>query len=137
MGVKVGNNCRIYTHRLGSELFLIEIGNQVTITSGVRILTHEGATWLMRDTNGRRFLYKKIIGNNVCIGVNSTIVPGVIIEDRVIVDAGSITNSIPGGNIVAGNLARIIGKYDDLENKALSEYVSENDINWKLVLYKD
>lgn len=134
LGVKVGHGCRIYTFRLGSEPFLIEIGNHVTITSGVRILTHDGSTWLMRDEKGRRFLYKKvIIKNNVFIGVNSIIMPGVIIEDNVIVGAGSVvTKSIPTGYVVAGNPAKIIGKFDDLKNKVLAEYVSEKDINWNL-----
>ena len=134
LGAKVGNNCRIYSYSLGSEPFLIEIGDYVTITSGVRILTHDGATWLMRDKKGRRFLYKKvIIKNNVFVGVNSIIMPGVIIEDNVIVAAGSVvTKSIPQGSVVAGNPAKIISKYKDIEAKALSEYVSEKDIDYKL-----
>ena len=60
-GVKVGTNCRIYTTAFGSEPWLIEIGNKVTVTAGVRILTHDGSTWLFNDDIGRRFLYKKTI----------------------------------------------------------------------------
>ena len=96
-GVKVGEFCRIYIRSFGSDSFLIEIGNKVTITSGVKIITHDGSTWLMNDEKGRRYLFKKVvIGNNVFVGVNAIIMPGVKIEDNVIVAAGSVvTKSIP------------------------------------------
>lgn len=129
--VKVGNNCRIFTTSFGAEPFLIEIGDHVTITSGVIILTHDGSTWLIRDEKGRRYLYRKVtIGNNVFIGVNSIIMPGVIIEDNVIIGAGSVvTKSIPTGVIVAGNPARIISYLKDYENDALNSFISEKEID--------
>src|SRR5215831_14910005 len=78
LGVKVGRDCRLYINCFGSEPFLIEIGDHVTITSGVRFVTHDGSTWLINDDKGRRYLYRKIIiGNNVFIGMNSIIMPGV------------------------------------------------------------
>lgn len=137
-GVTVGQNCRIYTTTFGTEPFLISIGDNVTITSGVKFITHDGSTILMRDKKGRRFFYAPIeIGNNVFIGTNSIIMPGVKIEDRVIVAAGSvITKSVPSGSIVAGVPARIIGKYEDIEERMLNSYISEEDIN-KDLSYKD
>ena len=132
MGVKVGANCRIFTTSFGSEPWLIEIGNKVTVTSGVRILTHDGSTWLFNDQKGRRFLYKKtIIKNNVFIGTNSIVMPGVIIEDNVIIAAGSVvTKSVPSGVIIAGNPAKIIGDYDSYKTRAFSSYVSESDMDF-------
>lgn len=134
LGVKVGEGCRIYTNKFGSEPFLIQIGNRVTITSGVVLLTHDGSTWLMRDDKGRRYLYRRIvIGNDVFIGINSIIMPGVIIEDRVIVGAGSVvTKSVPSGSIVAGNPAKIIGNYDHYQNRALEEFVSDREMDENL-----
>ncbi|WP_235299289.1 acyltransferase [Portibacter marinus] len=131
LGVNVGKDCRIYITRFGSEPFLISIGERVTITAGVRLLTHNGSTWLIRDEKGRRFDYKPIsIGNNVFIGNNSIIMPGVIIEDNVIVAAGSVvTKSIPKGYIVGGNPAKKIGLFEDYHNKALASYPSEIDKN--------
>jgi len=131
LGVQVGEGCRIYTYKFGSEPFLIQIGNRVTITSGVVLLTHDGSTWLMRDEKGRRYLYKRIvIGNDVFIGVNAIIMPGVIIEDRVIVGAGSVvTKSVPSGCIVAGNPAKIIGYYDKFETSALEQFFSDRDMD--------
>jgi acetyltransferase-like isoleucine patch superfamily enzyme len=129
-GVKVGQNCRIYITDFGSEPFLISIGNNVTITSGVKFITHDGCTWLMRDEKGRRFYYAPIsIGNNVFVGMNSIIMPGVKIEDNVIIGAGSVvTKSIPCGSIVAGTPAKIIGNYNDIQQRMLDSYFSEQDI---------
>lgn len=131
-GVKIGNDCRIYTTSFGSEPWLIEIGNKVTVTSGVVILTHDGSTWLFNDDKGRRFLYKKtVIKNNVFIGTNSIIMPGVVIEDNVIVAAGSIvTKSVPSGVIIGGNPAKILGDYDTYKAKVFSGYVSESDMDF-------
>lgn len=43
LGIKIGKNARI-THftRWGSEPYLIEIGDNVTITRGVSFYTHDG-----------------------------------------------------------------------------------------------
>lgn len=133
LGVKVGQDCRIYITNFGSEPFLIEIGDKVTITSGVRLLTHDGATWLVNDEKGRRFSYKKIkIGNNVFIGVDSIIMPGVVIEDKCIVGAGSVvTKSIPEGSIVAGNPAKIIGLFSTYYDNVIQHNYSQSDKNSK------
>lgn len=134
LGTKVGEDCRIFPFEFSSEPFLIKIGDRVTITSGVRLLTHDGSTWLIRDERGRRQLYRPIvIGNNVFIGIDSILMPGVVVEDNVIIAAGSVvTKSIPSGAIVAGNPARIIGRYEDYSARALRDYVSQEGMNRNL-----
>lgn len=83
-GAKIGTGCRIYIFQLGTEPFLISIGDNVRITSGVRILTHDGSTALVNDAQGRRYQnYKPVaIGSNVFVGINSIILPGVSIANN-------------------------------------------------------
>lgn len=50
-----------------------------------------------------------IIGDDVWIGANSVILPGVTIENGAVVGAGSVvTKNVPSNAIVAGNPAKII-----------------------------
>lgn len=130
LGVRVGDGCRIYSMRFGSEPFLIDIGDRVTVTSGVTFLTHDGSTWLVRDKDGRRYFYGRIIiGSDVFIGVNAIIMPGVEVGSRVIIGAGSVvTRSIPDGVIVAGAPAKFIGWFDDYAKRAAQNYPSERSL---------
>ncbi len=118
LGVKIGNNCNIQNVNFGSEPYLIEVGNHVQITTGTKIFTHGGG-WVFRDKHPNLdYFGKVIIKDNVYIGNNSMILPGVTIGNDVIIGAGSIvTKSIPDGNIAVGNPARIIGKTADLFEK--------------------
>jgi len=133
LGVKIGGGCRIYTSSFGIEPWLISIGDRVTVTSGVQFITHDGATWLLRDEKGRRYRLAPIeIGNDVFIGVNSIILPGVRIGNRVIVGAGSVVSrSIPNNCVVAGAPAKFIRTFDEYERRGLAEFRSNADIRGK------
>lgn len=127
VGVTVGEDCRIYSARFGSEPFLISIGSRVTITSGVSFLTHDGSGILATDERGRRFQYRPIrIGDDVFIGVGAILMPGVVIGSRVLIGAGSVvTRSVPDGMVVAGNPARVLGTFEDFKRRALAEWPAD------------
>lgn len=114
LGVKLGKGCDIAECSFGSEPFLIEIGNHVQITKGVKFFTHGGA-WTLRLIYPDFDCFGRIkIGNNVYIGNNALIMPGVTVGDNVVIGAGSIlTKSVPDGVVVAGNPAKIISTMDD------------------------
>lgn len=58
------------------------------------------------------------IGNNVWIGGNTVILPGVSIGDCCVVGAGSVvTKDIPAWSVAAGNPAKIIRKITDADRK--------------------
>lgn len=124
LGVRVGEGCRICPASFGGEPWLVSIGHRVTVAPKVVFLTHDGATWLIRDDRGRRYRYGRIdIGNDVFVGYGAIIMPGVRIGNRVIVGAGSVvTRSVPDGCIVAGNPARVIARYSDYEHRALETF---------------
>lgn len=129
LGVKIGEGCRIYSSSFGWEPWLISIGDRVTVTGGVQFITHDGATWLLRDEKGRRYRYAPIeIGNDVFIGANSIILPGVRIGNRVIVAAGSVVNrSIPDNCVVAGVPAKFIKTFDEYERHGFAKFRSDAD----------
>ncbi len=120
-GVKIGKKCKIYSRNFGSEPYLVELGDHVQITAGVRFFTH-GGSWVFREKYPNFDFFGKIkVGNNVYIGTSAFILPGVTIGNNVIVAAGSIvTKSIPDDAIVGGNPARVIGSVSALEERVLS-----------------
>lgn len=122
-GVKVGSNCRFYSVNFSSEPYLIEIGNHVTITEGVQFITHDGGAWVLRglyeEYKHCNILGKIKIGDNVFIGVNTIIMPGIEIGDNCIIAAGSvITKSFNSNQIIGGIPAKVI--------KPLEEYIKMN-----------
>jgi len=120
LGVKVGKNSRIYTLDFGSEPFLVSIGDSTTVSSQVRFITHDGSTGLVRNERGSRYQrYLPImVGDNVFIGANCIILPGVVINSWSIVGAGSVvTKDVPAGSVVAGNPARVITDYKSYSEK--------------------
>lgn len=132
LGVTIGQGCRIYTTQWGSEPFLITIGDRVTVTSGVKILTHDGSTWLVRDNDQNRYQHyaRVTIGNNVFIGVNAIILPGVTIADNVIVAAGAVvTKDVPANSVVGGNPAKVISDFDVYARKCRANFVNNCELD--------
>lgn len=122
IGVEVGYKCRflsINPGTFGSEPFLISIGNHVTITSGVKFITHDGSVWVFREKQPDIELFGSIIvKDNVFIGINTTILPGVVIGENSIIGAGSIvTKNVPSDSVVAGIPAKRICSVDEYYHK--------------------
>lgn len=117
-GVSIGKNCNIQKVSFGSEPYLIEIRDNVQITNGTKIFTHGGG-WIFRKEYPKLDYFGKVtIKDNVYIGNNCLIMPGVTIGNNVIVAAGSVvTKSIPNNSIVGGNPARIIGEVESYLEK--------------------
>lgn len=103
-GMDIGQDVRISrgakldkTHPKG-----IHIGDFTAITSGAAILTH--------DFINRRHIDVRI-GANCFIGYNAIVLPGVTIDDHVIVTANSVVGrDVPSHCVVMGNPARIVEK---------------------------
>lgn len=113
-GAIIGQRCRLYTEKLGSEAYLVEIGDDVTVSFNVSFINHDAAPSIARSQPGGLFNVGRIrVGSRVFIGANTTILPGVSIGDDVILGAGSVVaKSIPSGVVAAGNPVRILCSID-------------------------
>lgn len=117
MGMKVGNQFQRLNGVIldPSHCWLIEIGDNVTMAPRVHVLCHDAST--------KKFLnYTKIgrvtIGNNVFIGAEVVVLPGVTIGNNVIVGANStVTHDIPDNTVVAGTPAKVICTLEEYLNK--------------------
>lgn len=132
IGVKVGEETTIYvpTKTLidTTRPWLIDIGRNVKITQGVTILTH-GYDWsvlkgVYGDVLGSSGGVK--IGNNVFVGMQTTILKGVHIGNNVIVGANSLVNKdIPDNCVAAGNPCRVIMTLEEYHEKRKAAQIKE------------
>jgi acetyltransferase-like isoleucine patch superfamily enzyme len=148
LGVKIGSDCQILNRPInyGSEPWLIEFGNKVTVTYGVFLLTHDASSRLFRESLpdsskfGNRFGTVRVL-DNCFIGINSIILPGVTIGPNSIVGAGSVVvKDVPPNTVVAGVPARDITDLEDYIKRYQERMIpiksnNRDDFRKELTLY--
>jgi acetyltransferase-like isoleucine patch superfamily enzyme len=141
-GFTTGYNCRIEMNGIkvkdklviGSDCVIgdlahivanykVEIGNGVLMASRIFITDtnhgeyNQGSNVSVPNVppNKRPLHYKKVvIGNNVWLGENISILPGVNIGHGSIIGANSVvTKNVPENSIAVGNPARVIKQFDE------------------------
>lgn len=107
----------------GSEPWIITLGENVHITDGVKFITHDGGTLLYRKQIPDLEITKPItVGNDVYIGNNVILLPGVKIGNNVVIGAGAVvTKDIPDNSVAVGVPARVIKSADEYLEKLKSE----------------
>lgn len=108
--------------------WLIQIGKNVQITRDVTILTHgydwsviKGAYGEILGSSG-----KVTIGDNVFVGMKTTILKSVTVGNNVIIGANSLVNKdIPDNVVAAGNPAKVIMTLEDYRKKRQKCQLSE------------
>ena len=122
-GLKIGESSKRRMHSprgIDSMLpWLIEIGEECIISTGVVILAHDASTAI---SNGFTKIGRVNIGNHVFIGQDTTILCGVNIGDNVIIGAKSlVSKDIPSNSVYAGNPAKFICTFEEYRMKRQKE----------------
>lgn len=129
--MEVGANSSFSSYTTVYATFGVKIGRQCLISSncGISSYNHVQNSLNRRQDVEQDVLFSKpvIIGDNVWIGMNVCILPGVEIGDNSIIGSGSVvTKSVPSNEVWVGNPARFVKKLDlkevSLSNKGNMGY---------------
>lgn len=114
-----------------TEPWIISIGKNVHITNGVKFITHDGGTLLFRKEIPDLEITKPItVGNDVYIGNDAIILPGVNIGNRVVIGAGAVVSKdIPDNSVAVGVPARVIKTADEYLEKLKRESLHVGDLS--------
>lgn len=121
-GARIGRDCNICDHTFIEND--VVVGDRVTIKCGVQlwdglrieddVFIGPNATFTndpfprSRRPPGR--FMSTLVKRGASIGANATILPGVIIEEDVMIGAGTVVaHNVPHSAVVAGNPGRIVG----------------------------
>ena len=142
--ISIGNNSTFGRGTVFWAPDKMTIGNNVYIALGCNIFNnnHKYDNNDNLPFNNEHISQPIEIGNNVWIGMRVIILPGVKIDEGVIVAAGSVvTKSVPKCAIVGGNPAKIIGwrnkeQYEELkkEKKFLGIHDLDNPANHRYII---
>ena len=131
LGMAIGDNVVIskdYSVIDRTEPKLVKIGDNCIITTGVTILTHDYSTFVICRKNGKLLGSGSPvnIGNNVFVGMNSTILKGTSIGDNVIIGAGSLVKGeLESNSVYAGIPAKKVCSLEEYEHKLGAKQIEE------------
>jgi acetyltransferase-like isoleucine patch superfamily enzyme len=107
--VTIGNHTRIGLHN--TIIGPVTIGSHVNLAQGITItaLNHNFKDTEKRIDEQGISTNPVTIGNDIWIGANAVVLPGVIIGDHSVVAAGAVvTKDVPSHSLVAGVPAKVI-----------------------------
>lgn len=146
IGVAIGEGCKFFApmKSLVDEQYpwMITIGDNVQITEGVKILTHDYSWSVLKTLKSKKTggsdmgqFYegavlgasgRVTIGSNVFIGMNSIILRGVTVGDDVVIGAGAVVSKdCPSGGVYAGNPARRVADIGNFYEKRFNSQLVE------------
>jgi len=109
--VIIGDNTRIGLHT--TVIGPVEIGSNVNLAQGIVVtaLNHNFTDSTKRIDEQGVSTAKVTIGNDVWIGANATVLPGITIGNHCVVAAGAVvTKDVPPYSLVGGVPAKILKK---------------------------
>jgi acetyltransferase-like isoleucine patch superfamily enzyme len=119
----VGADCDINFGVHITDPAYLSVGNNVVLSDCV-LIGHDGAVAMLNRAYGVQLdsVGKIVIKDDVFIGHNAIVLPGVTIGPRAIVAAGAVvTRDVAPGDIVGGVPAKPISRVDDLVRRLQGE----------------
>ena len=139
-GITIGNNFRLFDV---DNIFidtqnpkLIKIGNNVMISRGVVILTHDYSWAVLANVYNRMYGNTGTvqIGNNVFIGMNTIILKNTKIGDNVIIGAGSIVSGeLESNSVWCGNPAKKVMTLEEYNQKLINRQLHDVENNYNSI----
>lgn len=136
--IEVGDNFFANYNCTIIDVAKVKIGNNVMLAPNVAIYTAGHPI----HPESRNSLYEYgigvTIGNNVWIGGNVVITPGINIGDNVVIDAGSVvTHDIPDNVVAVGNPCRVMRHITDEDKKFYYKDKAFDQEAWRNIIKVD
>ena len=127
-GAIIGDDVELLNFQCSAkDATCLQIGSHCTL-SCVSVLTHDASLKRFIGDDCNR-IGRVVIGENVFIGKNTLILPGVTIGDNCVIGGGSVvTKDIPSGSVAAGNPARVISSLDDFLEKHRKRMMEDSSL---------
>ncbi len=129
--IEVGKNFFANYNCCIIDVAKVKIGDYCQMAPNVAIYT--AGHPIHPDSRNSAYEYGKAItiGDNVWIGGNTVICPGVTIGDSVVIGAGSVvTHDIPAWTVAAGNPCRVIRQITEADRHKLFKNEMIDDEAW-------
>lgn len=133
--IHIGDNFYANFDCIFMDVAEINIGNNVMIGPRVSLLTASHPVGAKARRSGLEYALPITIEDDVWIGGNTTVLPGVRIGKSSIIGAGSVvTGDIPPGVMAAGNPCRVLRRLtedDDIYwDGKVQEYYNEKELDF-------
>lgn len=134
----VGDNFYTNYNCVILDVATVEIGNNVLFAPNVAVYTAGHPVHPESRNSGYEYGAPIKIGNNVWVGGNTVILPGVTIGDNCVIGAGSVvTKDIPSNTISAGNPCKVIREITAEDKKFYFKDLQFDDEAWAKINSKD
>ena len=135
--IKVGKNFFANYNCTIIDVADVIIGDNCQMAPNVAIYTAGHPVYPSTRNTAYEYGKEIVIGDNVWIGGNTVILPGVHIGDDVVIGAGSVvTKDIPDWCIAAGNPCKVIRKITEDDKRKLYKDEDIDDEAWADIVDK-
>jgi len=130
--IEAGKNLYINYNCTILDVAKVKFGDNCMLAPNIAIYTAGHPLYPSTRNTGYEFGIEITIGDNVWIGGNTVICPGVHIGNNVVIGAGSVvTKDIPDWSLAAGNPCRVIRKITEADKRLYYKNREIDDEAWE------